>query len=61
MDDRGIGASGRVGPPQAGDPRPATGEGPLQRLDLARRAAAVGVVLPLVGLDVGERAGRRAG
>ena len=54
MDDRGVRPRGRIRPPQPGDPRGATCQRPLQRLDLARRATAVGVVLPLVGLGVGE-------
>ncbi len=37
-----------VGPPQAAHPRGLAGERPLHRLDLAHRAAAVGVGLPQV-------------
>ena len=56
MDDRGGGPARRVGPAQPGDPRRLAGERPLQRLDLARRAAALGVGLPLVGQHVVARA-----
>ena len=52
VDDRRRRPARRVGPAQPADPRRLAGERPLHRLDLAGRAAGVGVGLPEVPLGV---------